>query len=140
MVVFACVLVLHAGLVLGLRLAGRHPPACLDFPRLELFLGLFMINPVAQAAARKSLPPPPLLLCMTAASPAKPPIFAALLWVFFVLGSGQRQILTSCSHLSTIIINNCTMLYSVRAVLRCTAISIDLVLSLPGQSIKCHQK
>lgn len=76
----ACTLVLHAGLVLGLRLAGRHPPACLDFPRLELFLGLFMINPVAQAAARKDHPPPLLFFTWLQHPLPKHPFFATLWW------------------------------------------------------------
>jgi hypothetical protein len=46
---------LHGALVLLFRLRGRHLPAILEFPRLELFLLLFLIAPIGQIAARGSL-------------------------------------------------------------------------------------
>ena len=38
LVVIVGVLVLHVMLIVAFRLAGRHPPALLEFPRMELFM------------------------------------------------------------------------------------------------------
>ncbi len=52
LIVLGAALVAHAALVLlTCYVFRRHPPACLEFPRLELFMGMFMIQPAAQCAA-----------------------------------------------------------------------------------------
>jgi hypothetical protein len=54
LIALAVLLALHGALVLGFRLRRRHLPAILEFPRLELFLLLFLIAPIGQIAARES--------------------------------------------------------------------------------------
>jgi hypothetical protein len=55
LIALAVLLALHGALVLGFRLRRRHLPAILEFPRLELFLLLFLIAPIGQIAAREAL-------------------------------------------------------------------------------------
>ena len=57
LIALAVLLALHGALVLGFRLRRRHLPAILEFPRLELFLLLFLIAPIGQIAAREGLMP-----------------------------------------------------------------------------------
>jgi hypothetical protein len=46
---------LHILVVLYFRRRGRHPPEMLEFPRVELFALLLMIQPIAQSAASANL-------------------------------------------------------------------------------------
>ena len=57
LIALAVLLALHGALVLAFRLRRRHLPAILEFPRLELFLLLFLIAPIGQIAARERLTP-----------------------------------------------------------------------------------
>ena len=54
-IVLFAVLVLHTMVVLYFRRRGRHPPEMLEFPRVELFALLLMIQPIAQSAASATL-------------------------------------------------------------------------------------
>lgn len=56
--------VLHVALILLCRAWNRHPPPMLEFPRLELFMFMFVTQPVGQLAGRKSLG----LLCFACSS------------------------------------------------------------------------
>lgn len=51
-VLAACCIVLHTLLVLAFRCFHRHPPAILEFPRLELFMLLFMVSVLQGASVR----------------------------------------------------------------------------------------
>ena len=51
----AVVVAFHVAAVLAFRARGVHPPAILEFPRLELFLALAVLQPISQACGRALL-------------------------------------------------------------------------------------